>query len=86
MGDKITLDRKAFKALASDTRINILKVLNERRMTLSEFAKAFGMSPSTVKEHLDALSSAEFIEQKDEGRKWKYYELTKKGRNFLSPS
>lgn len=86
MSDSITLDRKAFRALSSDTRINILKILKERRMTLSELAKAFGMSPSTIKEHLDALSSAELVEQKDEGRKWKYYELTKKGSNFLSPS
>ncbi|MCD6590380.1 MAG: winged helix-turn-helix transcriptional regulator [Candidatus Aenigmarchaeota archaeon] len=83
--DKITLDRKTFKILASRTRVEILKSLDRRRKTLSELSKQFGMSVSTIKEHLDNLVDAELIEQKDEGRKWKYYELTKKGRGILHP-
>ncbi|MBI5347491.1 MAG: winged helix-turn-helix transcriptional regulator [Candidatus Aenigmarchaeota archaeon] len=86
MDEKITLDRKAFRALSSATRIEILKKLGSRRMTLTELSNALGMTPSTVKEHLDALCSSELIEQKDEGRKWKYYALTKKGRNITSPA
>jgi DNA-binding transcriptional ArsR family regulator len=85
MEDKITLDRKAFKVLASDTRIDILKSLNRRRMTLTELSKRLGMSASTVKEHMESLSSAGLIERKDEGHKWKYYELTGKGRDILNP-
>lgn len=82
---KITLDRETFKALASDTRIGILKSLNIRRKTLSELAKEYKMSVSTIKEHLDNLAKAGLVEQKDEGHKWKYYELTRKGRGVLNP-
>lgn len=83
--EKITLDRKTFKTLASDTRINILKSLDQRRKTLSELSKQFSMSVSTVSEHLGNLSSADLVVQKDEGHKWKYYELTRKGRGVLYP-
>ena len=84
--DKITLDRKTFKSLASETRVAFLKSLEERRKTLSELAKEHSMSVSTVKEHLTNLENAGLIEQKDEGRKWKYYELTKKGKAVLNPA
>ncbi len=83
--EKITLDRDVFRVLASDTRVNILKSLDRRRKTLTELSKEFGMSVSTVKEHLDNLVRAGLIEQKDEGYKWKYYELTKKGKSILHP-
>jgi DNA-binding transcriptional ArsR family regulator len=85
MEDKITLDRKAFKVLSSDTRVDILKYLGKRRMTLTELSKRLGMSASTVKEHLGNLSEAGLVEQKDDGHKWKYYELTRKGKGILSP-
>jgi DNA-binding transcriptional ArsR family regulator len=83
--DKITLDREAFRTLASGTRVDILKSLDRRRKTLSELAKQFSMSVSTVKEHLDTLVKAGLIEQKDEGHKWKYYDLTRKGKSVLHP-
>ncbi len=86
MEEKITLDRESFKALAADTRINLLKSLGERRKTLSELSKQHNLKPSTVKEHLDMLQNAELISQKDEGYKWKYWELTRKGRNVVFPS
>jgi DNA-binding transcriptional ArsR family regulator len=83
--EKITLDKEVFKTLASGTRVDILKSLDRRRKTLSELSKQLGMSVSTVKEHLDNLVSVGLIEQMDEGYKWKYYELTKKGRDILHP-
>jgi DNA-binding transcriptional ArsR family regulator len=83
--DKITLDREAFRTLASGTRVDILKSLDRRRKTLSELAKQFSMSVSTVKEHLDTLVKAGLIEQKDDGHKWKYYDLTRKGKSVLHP-
>lgn len=86
MTDKITLDRETFKALAADTRVSILKELHKRRKTQSELADALKMSVSTIKEHLDNLESVDLVEQIDEGYKWKYYELTKKGRNIICPS
>ncbi len=86
MDDKITLDRKTFKALAQDTRIAILKELEKRRKTQSELAKSLAMSVSTIKEHLDNLESVDLVKQIDEGYKWKYYELTKKGKKIITPS
>ena len=83
--DKITLDKHTFKTLASDTRVGLLKSLNVRRKTLSELSKEHKMSVSTIKEHLDHLRKADLIVQKDDGHKWKYYELTRKGRAVLNP-
>lgn len=81
----VVLDRESIKALSSDTRTEILKYLGQRRMTLSEISERLGMSLSSVKEHLDNLVSSGLIEKMDEGRKWKYYKLTGKGRNIVSP-
>jgi DNA-binding transcriptional ArsR family regulator len=83
--DKITLDRESFKALASDTRVSILKSLGRRRKMLAELAKELSMSPSTVKEHMESLTGAGLAVMIDDGHKWKYYELTRKGRNVLDP-
>ncbi|MFH0885352.1 MAG: winged helix-turn-helix domain-containing protein [Candidatus Micrarchaeota archaeon] len=83
--DKIVLDRKSFEALAVDTRVKILKSLKERRKTLSEIAREQGMSVSGVKEHLETLEKVGLIEKMDDGHKWKYYELTKKGGDIVAP-
>ncbi|RLI88348.1 MAG: hypothetical protein DRO76_00560 [Candidatus Altiarchaeales archaeon] len=85
MEDKIVLDRETFKALAVDTRVKILKILDERQHTLTDLAEELGMAPSTIKEHLDRLVSAGLIKQIDKGRKWKYYRLTSKGKQILNP-
>jgi DNA-binding transcriptional ArsR family regulator len=83
--EKIVLDRKSFEALAVDTRVKILKSLKERRKTLSELAKEQSMSVSGVKEHLETLEGVGLIEKIDDGHKWKYYELTKKGSDIVAP-
>lgn len=84
--EKITLDRESFRALASDTRVSILKSLDRRRKMLTELSKQLDMSPSTVKEHMDNLSKAGLVVKIDDGHKWKYYELTRKGQNVLHPA
>jgi len=83
--EKITLDMKSFKALASESRVTILKSLNKRRKMLTELSKELDMSPSTVKEHMVNLSKAGLVVQIDDGHKWKYYELTRAGKDILSP-
>ena len=82
---KITLDQSTFKALAADTRVNILKKLNERRYTQSELASILSLKTPSIKEHLDALEKAGLVAKMEEGRKWKYYELTSKSRAILDP-
>ena len=85
MEERITLDKKAFKALSSDSRVRILKSLGRRRKMLSELSTEFGMSPSTMKEHMDSLLDAGLVDKKDDGHKWKYYELTRAGKNVVFP-
>jgi len=82
---ELKLDSKTFKALANERRVDILKLLGERRHTQSEIAGELELAVPTVKEHLSALVTAGLIEQHDEGRKWKYYSLTKSGKAVLAP-
>lgn len=85
MDDTIRLDRRSFEALAAESRVKTLKALAKRRKTLTELSKEVGLSVSTMKEHLDVLVKAGLIIQRDEGRKWKYYDLTRKGKGIVSP-
>lgn len=82
---EIRLDKETFKALASSTRVDVLKLLNQRRYMQSELASMLGLSVPTVKEHLSALEKAGLVEKHEEGRKWKYYSLTQKGHGVLHP-
>lgn len=85
MEQTITIDRETFKALAADTRVKILKFLDMRRHTQSELSASLNLSVPTVKEHLDALEKAKLVSKIEEGYKWKYYELTEKGKCVLDP-
>ncbi|MFH1586424.1 MAG: winged helix-turn-helix domain-containing protein [Candidatus Diapherotrites archaeon] len=80
---ELTLSSTEFKALSSDTRVQIIKLLKERNHTLTEIASKMEMASPSIKQHLDILLKSEIIEQIDEGRKWKYYTLTRKGKNLL---
>jgi DNA-binding transcriptional ArsR family regulator len=86
MEQKIILDEKSFKALSADSRISILKNLGERRKTLTELSQKLNLGGSTIKEHCEILIQAGLIRQVDEGRKWKYYELTNTGKQIIQPS
>jgi len=83
--DKIVLDRKSFEALAVESRVRILKALKERRKTLTELSEELSMSVSAVKEHLENLETVSLVVKKDDGHKWKYYELTRKGAEIVGP-
>ena len=54
---KIVLDQDTFKALATGTRVKILKTLDKRRHTQSELSAVLKMSVPTIKEHLSALEN-----------------------------
>ena len=85
MGE-ITLSTSEFKALSSESRTKILKLLEERNHTLTELSGKLEMASPTVKQHLNVLVESGLIELRDEGRKWKYYALTRKGKNITSPA
>ncbi len=82
---KIVLDQSTFKALATGTRVKILKTLNKRRHTQSELSAVLNISVPTAKEHLNALVEAGLVKRHEEGRKWIYYSLTEKSKCVLDP-
>ncbi len=81
----VTLDTESMKALSSEARGRILKALDEKRMTLSDLSRELDLSKPTLKEHLAKLESTQLVRKADEGRKWKYYSLSRKGRQILHP-
>jgi DNA-binding transcriptional ArsR family regulator len=83
--DKITLDRSVFKALASDTRLDILKALDVRQKTVTELAKELGLNKATVFEHLEKLNEVGLIQKLEDDRKWVYWQLSWTGRRLLHP-
>src|SRR5256885_2653392 len=84
-GPRVTLDQASFRALASEVRVEVLKKLDERRMTVTDLANALDLSKPTLLEHLEKLQTAELVKRIDEGRKWIYYELTGRGKKILHP-
>ncbi len=82
---KVTLDLETFKALASPTRLQVLKALDERRKTLAEVSRDLELNKATVHEHLQVLVATGLVQKVDEGRKWIYYELSWQGQRLLHP-
>ncbi|MCR4621986.1 MAG: metalloregulator ArsR/SmtB family transcription factor [Clostridiales bacterium] len=62
MADSLTL----FKAIADDTRLKILRTLNEKEMYVELLAQRLQLSPPTVSFHLKKLYSAGLIDSKKE--------------------
>ena len=85
MEEQILIDKETLKAIAVDTRLNILKLLSKKKYTLSDISEILGLGNSTIKEHLDILSKASLIKKEDTERKWKYYSLTFKGKMLIEP-
>jgi ArsR family transcriptional regulator len=77
-----TFDKELLKVLSSNTRIEILKYLSERQMTLTDLARVLDFCKSTVFEHLKKLYDAGLI-CRITGRKWIYYRLSKQGHRIL---
>ena len=83
---KVTLDMNAFKALASDTRLDILKALDNKKMNLKDLSEATKLNKATLHEHLSKLNEAGLVKRKERnGHKWVYYKLTWKGESLLHP-
>ncbi len=82
---KIKLSQDEFRVLASNTRIDILKLLDESQYTVSDISRKLDMNKATVHEHLSKLMGVGLVKKDDSPRKWVYYRLTWKGRNLLHP-
>ena len=83
---KVTLDKDSFKALASETRLDILKTLDGKKLNLKDISRVTKLNKATLHVHLSKLHEAGFIKKKErEGHKWVYYKLTWKGESLLHP-
>jgi DNA-binding transcriptional ArsR family regulator len=83
---KVNLDINSFKALASDTRLNILKTLDGKKLSLNDLARSTNLHKVTLHEHLSRLNEAGFIKKIErEGHKFVYYQLSWKGQSLLHP-
>lgn len=85
MEEKVLIDKETLKAIAVDTRLNILKLLAKKKYTLTDLSEMLGLGNSTVKEHMDNLIKAELVEKEQTDRKWKFYSITLKGRRLVEP-
>lgn len=81
----VVLDYESFKALASHVRIDILKELDRKQMTVTDLAKCLRISKSTAHKHLERLCEVGLIQRMDSKRKWVYYKITRKGIKILHP-
>jgi len=81
----IVLTKDTFEVLASETRLDILKTLSTRRMTITELADTLDLAKSTVHHHLQRLADAGLVAADDDRRAWVYYALTPEGRALMQP-
>lgn len=79
------IDQQTLRALASESRLAILKSLGERRKMPAELQRALGLSASTIVGHLEVLERSGLIKRIETGHKWVYYELTQRGTDLIRP-
>ena len=63
-----------FKALADETRLRILKLLEVREMCVCEIMVALNLTQPTASHHLALLENAGLIKDRKEG-KWVFYSI-----------
>ncbi len=86
MEEEFKISRSMLKTIIADTRVDILKALEERPMTASELSKKLKKHVTTISEHLELLRNSNLVERVERpGRKWVYYKLTKEGKKILHP-
>lgn len=59
---------RTFKALADDTRRDILELLREQDMTAGEIAEAFDMTKPSISNHLNLLHNAALVYREKRGQ------------------
>jgi predicted ArsR family transcriptional regulator len=78
----ILSEKKAYEALSSASRLEILKLLHKKPSSVEEIAEVVNLRPITVRHHLQSLEDAGFIESYEEktgtvGRPKVYYRIAK---------
>jgi DNA-binding transcriptional ArsR family regulator len=76
IAESSTADKQSrfFKALADETRLRIVKLLEVREMCVCEVMVALGLTQPTASHHLGLLENAGLVKDRKEG-KWVFYSL-----------
>ncbi|MDI6740558.1 MAG: metalloregulator ArsR/SmtB family transcription factor [Candidatus Edwardsbacteria bacterium] len=75
---------KVFKALSDPNRIRILKMLQEKPMSVNELTAVLGISQPCVSRHLHLLKEAGLVEDRREAL-WINYRLAGRADNVYVP-
>jgi DNA-binding transcriptional ArsR family regulator len=62
-----------FKALADKTRQDIIELLGEDEMNVTDICNMFNISQPTVSHHLQILRNSDLVATRKEGKKIYYY-------------
>jgi len=82
---KIELDKKSLFALASDTRLEILKSLQPMRRTVSQLSESLNIDKAAIHRHLKKMEEGGLVTRyEDHG--FVYYGLSWKARDLLAPN
>jgi DNA-binding transcriptional ArsR family regulator len=85
MAIRVELDKRAFVALASDTRLELLRALQPMRRTVAQLSRALEIDKSAIVRHLDKMIEGGLVNRyEDDG--FVYYGLSWKARDILSPN
>jgi DNA-binding transcriptional ArsR family regulator len=76
IAESSTADKQSrfFKALADETRLRIVKLLQVREMCVCEVMVALGLTQPTASHHLGLLENVGLVKDRKEG-KWVFYSL-----------
>ena len=78
LADEELIDTKTrlLKSLANETRLKMLRLLNEREMCVCELTVALDLTQPTASHHLNILENMRLIRDRKEG-KWVFYSVSK---------
>lgn len=82
------IDIDVLKALADETRLDILRLLDNREMNVNEIASHCTVSRPTISHHLQIMKRARILTSRKEGKEIYYsintYVLTSLAQSILS--
>jgi len=85
--NKNEIDVDILKALADETRLDILKLLGNKEMNVNEIAQNSRVSRPTISHHLQIMKRARIVEARKEGKETFYsvnnYVLTSLAQSIL---
>jgi len=82
---RVELDKKSLFALASDTRLDILRSLQPMRRTVTQLAETLNIDKAAVHRHLKKLEEGGLVKRFEE-HGFVYYGLSWKARDLMSPN